>query len=68
MLSTNNKFKKTLYRIESKFGNNFQRFANHHPFWASFSIIVGMPIGILAGVMLMTFAIMLPVSYFVGWI
>ena len=67
MLSTNNKFKKTLYRIESKFGNEFQQFANRHTFLASIAIFAGIPIGILAGVLLMTFAIMLPVSYLLGW-
>ena len=67
MLTAKNKFKKVLHRIESKFGNEFQQFTNCHTFLASIAIFAGIPIGILAGVMLMTFAIMLSVSYLLGW-
>lgn len=67
MLTAKNKFKKALHRIESKFGNEFQQFANRHTFLASIAIFAGIPMGILAGVILLTFAIMLPVSYLIGW-
>lgn len=53
---------------ELEIDNSAENFLFHHPFIGCFLITIGVPAFILLAVTICITVIMLPISYFVGWL
>ncbi len=53
---------------QNKFDKVVERFMHSHPYIVCLSLFIGMPIFILIGVFLCAAAVMLPISWIMGWI
>lgn len=62
------KLLKSIRIAESNFDASAERFFFYHPYLGLLIVVVGMPIFILVAVAISTTAIMLPVSFLLGWI
>lgn len=54
--------------IKLQFADFTDRFFFHHPYFGFLFATIGMPLLILAAVAVCTTVIMLPISYFMGWL
>lgn len=59
---------KKIKEKEIVFENQAEKYLFHHPYIGFFLIVAGMPIFILLAVTICTAVIMLPISYFMGWL
>lgn len=58
----------SIHKLERIFDTKAEWLAFHHPYLAFFTVFVGMPIVVLAAVCVCTTIVILPVSWFAGWI
>lgn len=62
------KLLKSIRIAESNFDASAERFFFYHPYLGFLTAFVGIPIFILVAVTISTTAIMLPVSFLLGWL
>lgn len=58
---------KIIHRFEHSFDVRVRGFTQRHPYLSFLAAFVGMPLFILTSVLLGTMAIILPISWMMGW-
>ncbi len=59
---------KAIQNLERRFDAKAERFLWRHPFLGFFSIFIGMPAFVLAGVCVSTTLVLFPIAWLMGWL